>query len=446
MPHSVPPSSRPNPLLKRVVNTAVSPLHNLIRSQTGGGIVLAIATLLALVLSNSEWKESYQHFVHLHGEIKMGENGEVFHLSKTLLHWVNDLWMAIFFFLVGLEIKREMLEGELASFKQALLPIGAAVGGMVVPALIYATINWGDAQAMRGWAIPSATDIAFALGILLLLGDRVPPALKVFLAAVAIIDDLGAIIIIAAFYTSQLDLFMLGSAGLCALFMLLLNRAQVKQAIFYIAVGVFMWYFVYKSGIHATLAGVITAMAIPLRADDGSSPLIELEHELQAWVTFIVLPVFAFANAGVDLSGVTSDILFENITMGIIGGLVFGKIIGVALAAWLVVKVFGARLPHGSTWPQFFGVAMLCGIGFTMSLFIGSLAFAVPGGLPMFETELKLGVLCASVVSAVVGVVILLVTTSSGAANTTAKRKQEGKVVYLNKEDQAEMPVDATDI
>lgn len=438
--------SRSNPLLKRVVNTAVSPLHTFIHSQTGGGIVLAIATLLALIMSNSEWREWYQHFVHLPGEIKMGENGEVFHLSKSLLHWVNDLWMAIFFFLVGLEIKRELLEGELASVKQAMLPIGAAVGGMLVPAAIYAAINWGDAQAMRGWAVPSATDIAFALGILLLLGDRVPPALKVFLAAVAIIDDLGAIIIIAVFYTSKLDMFMLGSAGLCALFLLMLNRAHVKQAIFYIAVGVFLWYFVYKSGIHATLAGVITAMAIPLRADDGSSPLTELEHELQAWVTFIVLPVFAFANAGVDLSGVTSAILFEPITMGIIGGLVFGKVIGVMLTSWLVIKLLGARLPQNVTWSQFTGVSMLCGIGFTMSLFIGGLAFAVPGGLPLFETELKLGVLCGSMVSGVIGFTILLITTRKGGKTPAAPRSQDGRVIYLDRKAAEEMPVDASDI
>lgn len=441
MPTPVPPRS--NPLLKRVVSTAVSPLHTLIHSQTGGGIVLAIATLLALMLSNSDWREWYNHFVHLHGEVKMGEQGEVFHLSKSLLHWVNDLWMAIFFFLVGLEIKRELLEGELASVKQAMLPIGAAAGGMLVPAAIYAAINWGDAQAMRGWAIPSATDIAFALGILLLLGDRVPPALKVFLAAVAIIDDLGAIIIIAVFYTSNLDMFMLGSAGLCALFLLMLNRAQVKQAIFYIAVGVFLWYFVYKSGVHATLAGVITAMAIPLRAEDGSSPLIELEHELQAWVTFIVLPVFAFANAGVDLSGVTAAILFEPIAMGIVAGLIFGKIIGVMGASWLVIKVFGARLPHAVTWPQFTGVAMLCGIGFTMSLFIGGLAFAVPGGLPAFETELKLGVLCGSMVSGVIGFTILLVTTGKHGSRSGGVPIEKGKVIHINRN---EMPVDASDI
>lgn len=429
------------PILKRVVNTAVSPLQALIQSQTGGGIVLAIATLAALVLSNSGFNEWYQHLIHTYGGVVIGEGAEAFTFKKSVLHWVNDLWMAIFFFLVGLEIKRELLEGELASVKQAILPIGAAVGGMILPALIYAAINWGNSETIRGWAIPSATDIAFALGILLLLGSRVPPALKVFLAAVAIIDDLGAIIIIAAFYSSNLDVSMLGTAGLCALFLLFLNRARVKHVVFYIAVGAVMWYFVYKSGIHATLAGVITAMAIPLRADDGTSPLVELEHELQAWVTFIVLPVFAFVNAGVNLQGVTSDIFTAPVTMGIMSGLVFGKVIGVTLACWLMVKLFKAPLPEGAGWRHMLGVACLCGIGFTMSLFIGGLAFE--GLDSVYEIELKLGVLCGSIISGVLGSILLLLPESKGTGQRTVPK---GEVIHLDRRDKTEMPVDASDI
>lgn len=302
-----------------------------------------------------------------------------------------------FFFLVGLEIKREMLQGELASPRQALLPIGAAVGGMALPALIYAAVNAGDAVALKGWAIPAATDIAFALGIVALLGSRVPVSLKVFLTAVAIMDDLVAILIIAFFYTSELSLAALSGAGVGVLALLLLNRARVTAVGSYVAVGLIVWLFVYKSGVHATLAGVATALAIPLagRADgQGASPLLRAEHALQPWVAFFVLPVFAFVNAGVSLQGFELADLFEPVPLGIAAGLLLGKTLGVMGAVWLLIRFAGASLPAQASWRQMFGVCVLCGVGFTMSLFIGSLAFAWATG--DYQTQVKLGVLCGS--------------------------------------------------
>src|SRR6478752_72527 len=379
-------------------------LNQFINSQSLSGVVLALAAVLALVLSNSPWSEAYSRFVHLPGELRVG--GELLVLSKSLLHWVNDLWMAVFFFLVGLEIKRELVEGELASPSQALLPAGAALGGMLVPALIYMAINTGDTVAMRGGAIPAATDIAFALGILVLLGSRVPASLKVFLTAVAIIDDLGAILIIAFFYTDGLSVTALEAAGVGVLVLLALNRAKVMAIGPYVTVGLVIWLFVYKSGIHATLAGVVTALAIPLSDGKGGSPLKTAEHALHPWVAFAVLPMFAFANAGVSLQGVTPGTLLQSVPLGITAGLLLGKAIGVFGASWLLIRFAGARLPAGAGWNQFFGVCLLCGVGFTMSLFIGALAFA--GQDPMYETQLKLGVLCGSLLSGVLGALMLL--------------------------------------
>jgi NhaA family Na+:H+ antiporter len=397
-------------MLKFVYRT----LNQFINSQSLSGVVLALAAVLALVLSNSPWGEAYSRFVQLPGELRVG--GDLLVLSKSLLHWVNDLWMAVFFFLVGLEIKRELLEGELASRSQALLPAGAALGGMLVPALIYMAINTGDPVAMRGWAIPAATDIAFALGILVLLGSRVPASLKVFLTAVAIIDDLGAILIIAFFYTDGLSVTALAAAGVGVLVLLALNRAKVMAIGPYVMVGLVIWLFVYKSGIHATLAGVITALAIPLSDGKGGSPLKTAEHALHPWVAFAVLPMFAFANAGVSLQGVTMGTLLQSVPLGIMAGLLLGKAIGVFGASWLLIRFAGARLPAGAGWNQFFGVCLLCGVGFTMSLFIGALAFA--GQDPAYETQLKLGVLCGSLLSGVLGALLLL---RSGAAVETAK-------------------------
>jgi len=388
-------------------------LNQFINSQSLSGVVLALAAVLALIVSNSPWSEAYNRFVELPGELRVGG---VLALSKSLLHWVNDLWMAVFFFLVGLEIKRELLDGELASRSQALLPVGAALGGMVAPALIYVAINAGNSVALRGWAIPAATDIAFALGILVLLGSRVPASLKVFLTAVAIIDDLGAILIIAFFYTDKLSLSALAAAGAGVLVLLALNRAKVMAISPYVAVGLVIWLFVYKSGIHATLAGVVTALAIPLSDGKGGSPLKAAEHALHPWVAFAVLPMFAFVNAGVSLQGVTPAVLLQSVPMGITLGLLAGKAIGVFGASWLLIRMAGARLPAGAGWWQFFGVCLLCGVGFTMSLFIGALAFA--GQDAAYETQLKLGVLCGSLLSGALGALLLV--RSAGATKAPA--------------------------
>lgn len=378
-------------------------LNEFIRSQSFGGVVLAVAALLALIVSNSPWSGFYERFAEWPGEVRIG--GDWLVLSKTLLHWVNDLWMAVFFFLVGLEIKRELMKGELASFRQALLPAGAALGGMLVPALIYAGINWGNAVALRGWAIPAATDIAFALGILVLLGSRVPASLKIFLTAVAIIDDLGAILIIAFFYTEQLSLNALMGAGMGVLVLVALNRFRVMAVGPYVMVGLVIWLLVYKSGIHATLAGVATALTIPLSDGKGGSPLERAEHALHPWVAFAILPMFAFANAGVSLQGLTPATLLQAVPLGITAGLLLGKAVGVFGASWLLIRFAGARLPAAASWQQFFGVCVLCGVGFTMSLFIGALAFQGQG--PDYETQVKLGVLCGSILSGIVGALLL---------------------------------------
>ena len=378
--------------------------NRFIQSQSLGGMVLALAAVLALVISNSPWQALYGQFLQWPGELRLGHDALV--LSKSLLHWVNDLWMAVFFFLVGLEIKRELLEGELASVRQAMLPAGAALGGMVVPALIYIAINWGDAVALKGWAIPAATDIAFALGILVLLGSRVPASLKIFLTAVAIIDDLGAILIIAFFYTDNLSPSALMGAGLGLLVLAGLNRLKVMAIAPYVAIGLVVWLFVYKSGIHATLAGVATALTIPLADGRGGSPLKRAEHALHPWVAFAILPMFAFANAGVSLQGVTLATLMQAVPLGITTGLLVGKAVGVFGASWLLVRFVGASLPTGASWLQFFGVCLLCGVGFTMSLFIGALAFEGQGA--DYETQVKLGVLCGSILSGIAGTLVLL--------------------------------------
>ena len=373
-----------------------------IESEAAGGVLLALAAAAALVFANSPLGSLYQSFIDLRGEVRIG-NWLV--LSKPLLLWVNDLWMAAFFFLVGLEIKRELLEGELSTPREAMLPAVAALGGMLVPAAIYAFVNRGDAVALRGWGIPMATDIAFALGVLLLLGARVPASLKVFLTAIAIIDDLGAIVVIALFYTDDLSPPMLVAAGLGALVLLALNRWRVASIGAYVIVGLVVWICVLKSGIHATLAGVVSALAVPMLDRRGGSPLRTAEHALQPWVAFGVLPLFAFANAGVVLSGVGWSTLLEGVPLGIASGLVVGKAVGVFGATWLMVRLFGARLPSEATWRQVFGVCVLCGIGFTMSLFIGGLAFE--GRDPAYETQVKLGVLCGSLVAALAGVALL---------------------------------------
>lgn len=378
-------------------------INQFIRSPSFGGVVLGLAALMALIVSNSPLSGYYDGFVRIPGEVRIGD---WLLLSKPLLLWVNDLWMAVFFFVVGLEIKRELLVGELASRSQAMLPAGAALGGMIVPALIYVAINWGDAVALRGWAIPTATDIAFALGILILLGSRVPASLKVFLTAVAIIDDLGAILVIAFFYTEKLSPGMLAAAGAGVAVLALLNRARVMKIGPYVIVGLVIWVCVLKSGVHATLAGVATALAIPLSDGKGGSPLESAEHALQPWVAFAVLPMFAFVNAGVSLAGITPATMLQPVPLGIVAGLVAGKAVGVFAASWLLIRLAGARLPAQASWLQFFGVCVLCGVGFTMSLFIGALAFEGQGAA--YEAQVKLGVLCGSLLAGVLSVVLLL--------------------------------------
>ena len=390
----------------------LSNIRRFIASESAGGVVLAIAAFVALVVSNSALAPLYERFVNVRFEVRIANDWLV--LAKPLLLWVNDLWMAVFFFLVGLEIKRELLEGELASVRQAALPAGAALGGMLVPALIYAALNRGDPVGLRGWAIPTATDIAFALGILMLLGSRVPASLKIFLTAVAIIDDLGAIVIIAAFYTDNLSLPMLLAAGLGAATLFALNRARVMSLGPYVIVGLVVWVCVLKSGIHATLAGVVTALAVPMRNPAGGSPLEQAEHALHPWVAFLVLPMFAFANAGVSLQGVSLATLMQPVPLGIALGLVLGKAVGVFSASWLLVKLAGARFPAGASGVQFVAVCLLCGIGFTMSLFIGGRAFE--GQDAAYETQLKIGVLCGSLVSAALGVGLLLLSQNRGEA------------------------------
>ncbi len=367
-----------------------------------GGVVLGIATIAALAFSNSPWRDLYTEFTRMPGTVDVGG---LLVLHKPLVVWVNDLWMAVFFFLVGLEIKREFVEGELASPSQAVLPAAAALGGMVIPAGIYALINAGDAVALRGWAIPAATDIAFALGIVMLLGSRVPASLKVFLTAVAIIDDLGAIVVIAVFYTADLSLIALALGVLGVVCLVLLNRAGVRRADIYIVVGLLIWVCVLKSGVHATLAGVVTALAIPMRNRDGSPLAGVIEHALHPWVAFVVLPMFAFANAGVTLLGLSPGSLLNAIPLGIAAGLVIGKTVGVFGTSWLMIRTGLAKAPAGASLRQLFGTCVLCGIGFTMSLFIGSLAFE--GLDPAYETQLKLGVLAGSVISGIIGTLIL---------------------------------------
>jgi NhaA family Na+:H+ antiporter len=369
--------------------------------EAAGGLLLVVAALVALLASNSPLAWLYDGFLHTPVGVRVGDLA----LDKSLLHWINDGLMAIFFFLVGLEIKRELLQGELSTFGQAVLPAIAAIGGMVAPAIIYVAINTGDPVALRGWAIPTATDIAFAVGVLALLGPRIPSSLKIFLLALAIIDDLGAIIIIALFYTDNLSLLSLSLALAGIVVLAALNARGVTRLAPYLLTGIFIWVCVLKSGVHATLAGVAVALAIPLtsRAEGEPSLLEQLEESLHPWVAFAVLPLFAFANAGVSLQGLSLENLLEPIPLGIAAGLFAGKAIGVFGATWIAVMGGLAGKPDGATWLQILGIALLSGIGFTMSLFIGMLAFPDPAE----AASLRLGVLTGSLLSAVVGYLIL---------------------------------------
>lgn len=380
----------------------VKAIRQFLHNEASGGIVLLAASILALAWANSAWAPLYEGFLHLPAGLRLGPHG----IEMSLHHWINDALMAVFFLLVGLEIKREILAGELSTPARAALPAIAAVGGMAAPALVYAGLTMGDPENLRGWAIPAATDIAFAVGVLALLGSRVPGSLRVFLLALAIMDDLGAIVIIAAFYTDGVAPTPLGFAIVCGVVLGWFNLIGVKRLTPYMLVGSVLWVCVLKSGVHATLAGVALAFAIPLRgngAETEETPLHRLEHALHPWVAYGVLPVFAFANAGVPLAGVTLSSLSEPIPLGIALGLFLGKQSGVMLAVWIAVRMRWAPLPLGATWSQLYGVALLTGIGFTMSLFIGALAFDDPDK----GIAVRLGVLAGSLASALAGYVVL---------------------------------------
>jgi NhaA family Na+:H+ antiporter len=371
--------------------------------EAASGLVLLIAAILALFISNSTLNGLYFETLEKYLFIGINEFG----LKLSVHHWINDALMAIFFFFVTLEIKREFLQGELSNIKQALLPIIAAVGGMVVPALFYVIINYGNAETINGWAIPSATDIAFSLGILSLLGSRVPISLKVFLTALAIIDDLGAILIIAFFYSGDLSIPYLSLILISYILLLALNKFSVKIFTPYLLIGLCMWFFTYKSGIHATIAGVLLASTIPHRLKDHDfSLLVKLEHGISPYVAFIIMPIFAFANAGVNLEGLSLASLLNPVPLGILMGLFFGKQIGVLLFSFVSVKFKFADMPNNSNWLSIYGVSILTGIGFTMSLFVGNLAFVEN---TQYIDGVKIGVLSGSLLSTVFGYFLLLI-------------------------------------
>jgi Na+:H+ antiporter, NhaA family len=378
-------------------------IYTFLKSDSVGGILLIFATLLALLLVNSPFSDIYTSILHVPVEVRIG----ALHIDKTLHHWVSDGLMAIFFLAIGLEVKREILEGHLSSFSQVILPAIAAIGGIIVPALIYTLLNGGDPTAMRGWAIPTATDIAFALGILSLL-PRVPVSLKIFLMALAIIDDLGAIIIIALFYTTELSMLSISIASASLIVLILFNRLGFSRKSIFFMVGLILWVSVLKSGVHATIAGVLFALTIPLSAKDETkkdfSPLKEIEHGLHPWITFFILPMFAFVNAGVDMRNLSADEALGNVPLGIALGLFLGKQLGVFGLSWLAIKLKIASMPRDSSWLMLYGVSVLTGIGFTMSLFVDSLAFVDDR---LFAYADKLAILLGTLISAIFGYIIL---------------------------------------
>ena len=382
--------------------SSISPAERLrafIASESVGGIILIVAAALALAIANSPLLPDYQKLLSTPVAFSAGS---LVAIDKPLLLWINDGLMALFFFLIGLEVKREIVTGQLRSWKQASLPIIAAIGGMAIPAIVFVALNLGSPENLRGWAIPAATDIAFALGLLALLGSRVPVALKALLLAIAIIDDIGAIAIIAIFYTENMNLAALALALIPAAAMLLLNRAGVARTIPYFLFAALLWICVLKSGVHATLAGVVTALFVPIATGE-ERPLERLEHALHPWVAFLILPIFAFSNAGVSFAGAGLDALLAPLSLGIAAGLVIGKQLGIFGACWLAVKAGWARLPEGVGFRHVYGLSCLAGIGFTMSLFIGNLAFVDPQQI----AAVKFGVLGGSLVSAITGIVVL---------------------------------------
>ena len=378
----------------------ISRVQAFMQLEASGGLVLMGVAILAMIAANTTLAPLYDSVLGTYITVGIG----TFEISKPAILWINDGLMAIFFFLVGLEIKREVIQGELSSFDKAILPILAAIGGMAIPGLVFFYINSGTPENLVGWAIPTATDIAFALGILALLGSRAPVSLKIFLLAIAIIDDLGAIVIIAVFYTSELStnaltLSMLGFAAAVAL-----NRMGIQRTAPYLIIGILMWVFVLKSGVHATLAGVLIALTIPLKEKDGQKSLAyRMEHALHPWVAFLILPIFAFANAGVSLAGISLSDLTQPLPLGIAAGLFIGKQIGVFGFTWIAVKSGLARLPEGVGWHHVYGVACITGVGFTMSLFIGSLAFGAADTM----NAVRLGVISGSILSGLFGFAVL---------------------------------------
>lgn len=381
----------------------IGAMKEFLRLESSSGILLLLAAILAMIAENSAGKNLYDALLGTPVEIRLGE----FQIAKPLLLWINDGLMAIFFFLIGLEIKREILVGELSEPSRIVLPVIAAVGGMAVPAAIYSWVNWGDPVAMKGWAIPSATDIAFALAVLALLGSRIPNTLKLFLMTLAIVDDLGAIVIIAIFYTADLSLTSLMIAVGAMLTLFIMNRRGVLSLTPYLLVGMVFWAAVLKSGVHATLAGVLTAFFIPFAKLPGEekTQLEKLEHDLHPSVAFGILPLFAFANTGVSFEGLTIDAFFHPVPVGIAAGLFFGNQIGIFGLSWIAIKTGIAQMPKGANWLQLYGISMLCGIGFTMSLFISSLAFEQGG--PDFAVDDRLGILVGSIASGLLGYLLL---------------------------------------
>ena len=388
-----------------MINYITTPFRWFFKLEAASGLMLLIAAVIALIISNSDLSETYFNILNTH--LLIGTQN--FGLDLSILHWINDVLMAVFFFVVTLEIKREFIQGELSKPKRALLPIIGAVGGMALPALIYVIINFDTGYTLRGWAIPSATDIAFSIGVLSLLGSRIPISLKVFLVALAIIDDLGAIIIIAFFYSTELQYTYLLLMLAAFLSLILLNKLNVKKFAPYFLVGLFLWYFTHESGIHSTISGVLLATTIPHRKHEKDySLLLKLEHILSPYVAFGIMPLFAFANAGVVLNDISINTILSPVPLGIICGLFFGKQIGVFLFSFISVKLKLAEMPTNSNWIKFYGVGILTGIGFTMSLFVGNLAF--------FDYSnnldgVKIGVLIGSSFSAIVGYLLLLIVT-----------------------------------
>lgn len=377
-------------------------ITNFLKSESSGGILLILAALIAIIFANSPLSHWYDLLLSTTIQVRIGE----LDINKPLLLWINDGLMAIFFLSVGLELKREMIEGELSNPKKIILPAVGALGGMLVPGAIYAFINRYDASAIHGWAIPTATDIAFSLGILSLLGSRVPLGLKIFLTSLAIFDDIGAIIIIAIFYTSKISLLSLIIALICMVILCIIKFKKVESLSIYFFIGVIMWVALLKSGVHATLSGVVLAMFIPMKSHKNPqhSPLHQLEHELMPLVSFVVLPLFAFANAGLNLSGISTEQLLHPVTLGITAGLFIGKQLGIMLAALFVIKMKWATMPNGANWISLYATAVLCGVGFTMSLFIGGLAFE---DLSIKAFDERLGIILGSLLSSILAYVIL---------------------------------------